>query len=228
MALTRELLKELGLDEANIEKAMAAHGQALDKVQKGGQTDEQVQAAITKALEDQQTKFNTELQGVKTQLATATQGKAELEKILAEAPDLDEKVRLAVEEANNAHAETMKQEKKAFELQVKAMQRDSETVDFLRGLKDSQGNPRVFVTPETELIFRQKLNEALQVKENEGKNRADLFTTLTLGTDGRERTDIFSVATPAPNGAAGGHGGNPPTGDQPATMGDALRNQYGG
>ena len=215
MSLTRELVEKAVKGEASVEEVMAAHGQALTAATKGGKTDEQVQAAITAALADQKTKHDVEMQGVKTQLSTAVQGKADLQKIIDEAPDLDEKVRLAVEEANTTHAATLKEEKKNYELQVKAFQRDSETVDFLRGLKDAQGNPRVFVTPETELIFRQKLNEALQAQGNEGKNRADLFNTLTLGADGKERTDIYAGATQqGGGGAAGGHGGKPPTGTE--------------
>jgi len=87
------------------------------------------------------------------------------------------------------------------------MQRDGETADFLRGLD------KRFVTPETEQIFRYRLNTALQDKANEGKNRTDIFAELIKGADGKERTDIFAVQQQGQQQQFGaGPGGNPPPG----------------
>ena len=54
------------------------------------------------------------------------------------------------------------------------------------------------------------LNEALEDKKNEGKNRKDLFDALILGEDGKPRKDIF-VPPENPNTLK-----IPPTGDGPA------------
>ena len=56
MALTRRMLKELGLEDESIEKIMSEHG----KVMEGMTTKAQAEENIKKALEEFQTKWETE------------------------------------------------------------------------------------------------------------------------------------------------------------------------
>lgn len=200
--MTREELKALGLTDDQVEKVMTMKGKVVEAEQakKGGKTDEDVKKAVDEALAKAQKESASAVDGLNKQIETLTKQKADLDKIIKDAPSVDDAVKKAIEEAEKAHATALADAQKAAEEQIQGLKRDSETADFLRSLG------KEFVTPETETVFRNRLNEALQDKANEGKNRADIFASLSLGADGKERTDIFKAAGGA-GGAAGAAGG---------------------
>jgi len=204
--MTREFLKGLGLDDANIEKVISEHGKSIqaEQAKKSGKTDEDVAKEIKAATDSVAANHALEIKSLTEQITTLTSQKADLDKIIKEAPNLDDAVKAAVEEAGKAHKDTLTELEKTHSKTVSDLQRDSETADFLRSLETR------FATPETETVFRQRLNEALQEKANEGKNRADLFADLIKGSDGKPRTDIFQSQTGTQQWAAGGTGTIPP------------------
>jgi len=139
---------------------------------------------------------------LKTQLTELESQKQALQKTIDEAPNVDEALKASTKELEKVHAKALKdlQEKSFAEIQL--LKRDSETVEFFKGLN------KKFVTPETELIFRQRLNEALQKPEYEGKNRAEIFGDLILSNEGQPRVDLFE--TGAIGGGTGAAGGSQP------------------
>ena len=197
--MKREFLRELGIEGETLEKIMAEHGKAKHAEHLQKQGPEAVAAYETAKLAKE---HEQAVKGLKAQLEALAAQKAELEKKVMESPDAGEAVKKAVGEADKAHKAQLAQMQKDSEARIAELKRDSETADFLRGLD------RKFATPETETVFRQRINEALQDKANEGKNRADIFAGLVKGPDGKERTDVFAQ-TQQLHGA-GGHGSAPP------------------
>lgn len=205
--MTREFLEQQGVPADRIEAILKAHGVAIqaEQAKKGsGKSEEEVQAAVNEALLKQKTGHEAAVATLNTQITTLQGQKAEVDKLLKEAPNLDEAVKEALKKQAGEHATALSEREKQSKAQIADLQRDAETVDFLRTL------PNKFVTPETETVFRQKLNDALQDTANANKNRADLFAEMIKGADGKERTDIFAQAAAPPNGAAGGGGGETP------------------
>lgn len=205
--MTRDFLKGLGIDDTAIEKIMTEHGKTVqaEQAKKGGLTEEDVTKAVNHANKD----LNVIIEGLNAQIITLTNQKSDLDKIIKEAPNLDEAIKNAVEEAGKAHKTAMAELEKEHNIKTANMQRDSETADFLHNLG------KKFITPETETIFRQRLNDALLDKANEGKNRADIFAGLIKGTDGKDRTDIFATDTPQNSFIQGLGAAGPGTGTLP-------------
>ena len=196
--MKREFLTELGLAPEAVDKVMAEHGKHMAAAVK--QSD--VEAAVATETAKLAKEHKAAVDGLKAQLETLASQKSELEKSVKDSPNVDEAVKKAVEEAEKTHKAALVQLQKDSEARIATLKRDSDTADFLRGLD------KKFATPETETIFRQRINDALQDKAFEGKNRADIFAELMKGPDGKERTDIFAQASTQT--AAGGHGSAPP------------------
>lgn len=78
-----------------------------------------------------------------------------------------------------------------FETERAEDKRISETNEFLA--------PYKFAAPELKEVFAGKVNSALKDNANEGKNRKEIFDLLTLGEDGKPRTDIFIQEDTNPN-----------------------------
>ena len=205
--MTREEVKAIlpDISDEGLTKIMTAHGKSIqaEQAKKGGKTDEDVAKAVEAATSKLAAEHKAALEGANAQISTLIGQKAELEKAIKEAPNLDEAVAKAVAEMEINHKTALKELEKSSAAELATLKRDSETADFLRSLD------KKFATPETETIFRQRLNEALQDKAYEGKNRADIFAELVKGADGKERTDVFSPTTSV-GGAVGGHGTPPP------------------
>ena len=108
----------------------------------------------------------------------------------------------------------IKENKKALEdlreqhaAETAKLAREAETKDFFFNLG------KKFVTPETQAVFETKLNKVLEEGKNEGKSRADIFKTLTLDAEGKERTDLFVIVDPHSTQAPNVTGGtSPPAG----------------
>jgi len=141
--------------------------------------------------------------GLTRQLEELTKQKEHLDKIINEAPNLDEAVKAAVAEAEKANRATLAEMEKAHNAKLTEMQRDADTAAFFHNLG------RKFVTPETESVFRQRMNDALTDRSNEGKNRNDIFTELIKGADGNERGDIFQTRADVSPFALGGNAAGP-------------------
>ena len=185
-----------------------------------------MQSAKTNAtaaeVEKVKKELETELNSLKSQVTALTGQRDELQKNISNMPNIDEAVKNASAELEKNHKKAIEELQKESANQIQTLKRDSETVDFLRGLD------KKFVTPETEAIFRQRINEALLDKANEGKNRSDIFAALIKDSEGKDRTDIFAVQQQL-SGAAGEHGKPPAdTSGIPDTIRGALQTKYGG
>ena len=197
--MSRDFLKGLGIEGETLEKIMAELGKTRHAEHS---KEKDIEAAVATETAKLAKEHKAAIDGMKAQLETLASQKAELERSVKESPDVNEAVKKAVEDAEKQHKQALAQIQKDSEAQIATLKRDSETADFLRGLE------KKFATPETETIFRQRINDALQDKAFEGKNRADIFAELMKGPDGKERTDVFAQA--ATQTAAGGHGSAPP------------------
>ena len=199
--MSRDFLKGLGIEGENLEKIMAELGRTRHAEHS---REKDIGAAVAAETAKLAKEHKATIDGLNAQLETLASQKAELEKSVKDAAGVDEAVKKAVEEAEKTHKAALVQLQKDSEAQIAMLKRDSETADFLRGLE------KKFATPETETIFRQRINDALQDKAFEGKNRADIFAELMKGPDGKERTDVFAQSQQAPF-AAGGHSNTPPS-----------------
>ena len=214
--MDRKTLEEKGLSADQIDFVMAENGKDVQKMQK--KLDEEV----AKAVQKQSDEFQKQLNDAQKQIA-------DYESQLKSVEGLDEKTKTQLEQMKKDYDEkAQKQAEEMKKLQEKAraeldqVRRESETKEFLNSLG------KKFVTPETALVFEQKINEALLDKSNEGKNRADLFKILTSDSDGNERTDIFVSETIAPPKVT--NKVQAPKGQEqtPTNLLDALKMRYGG
>jgi len=177
--MTREELKSQGLTDEQIEFVMAEYKKETQKA-----TADATEAA-TKAVEEATKPLTDQLKAVKKQVS-------EYEEKLKTVEGLDEKAQATLTQLKTEYEEKSKEQEKLFkEAQKKAteevatIRREAETKDFLNSLSTK------FITPETQQVFEKKLNDALLSKDNEGKNRADIFASLIKNDKGEDRTDIF-------------------------------------
>jgi len=220
--MKRKFLVGLGISEADADKIMEEYGKSIqaEQAKKVGKTDEEVKEEVEATKTALDAKHKISIDNLNKTIDTLTTQRDDYKKLVDEAPDLNDAVKEATKKMDADHKIALAEQKKTIERQVADLQRDSETVDFLRSLD------KKFITPETETAFRAKLNEAVQDKSNEGKSRTDIFKTLILGADGKERTDIFAQASSQPNGA--GRQMPPPIHVEAGSLSEALSNHYGG
>jgi ribosomal protein S6 len=178
--MKREDLIKLGVPEEALEKIMLMSGADIER--------EKAKAA---AIQNERDAAVADRDSLKARLEEV-QGKlkafdgADLEQERAQRKQLEKDI----EDAKKAHEAELAEFKKAQEMEVAQIKRETETREFLSAQK--------FINKETATHFEGALNSALVDKQNEGKNRKDLFDALILGEDGKPRTDIF-VPPESPN-----------------------------
>jgi ribosomal protein S6 len=171
--MKREELTKLGVPEEALDKIMNLNGADIEREKaKVLAVQNERDAAVT-----DRDKIKAQLEEVQEKLK-AFDG-VDLEQERAQRKQLEKDIA----DAKKAHETELAEFKKAQEAEVSKIKRETETKEFLSVQK--------FINKETALHYEKVLNEALEDKKNEGKNRKDLFDALILGEDGKPRKDIF-------------------------------------
>jgi len=191
--MDRHELEKKGLTKDMIDFVMAENGK-------------DVQAEQAKAKAD----IATAVKPLNEQVAELTKQNKEFQETIKSTAGVDASAKAEIERLQKEHEAKIKEIQKAHDDKFQALKREADTKEFIRGLG------KKFVTPETEKVFEDRLNAALADKAYEGKNRDDILAVLTLGADGKERTDIYAASTDTkPPAATGATGGAPEGGGKP-------------
>jgi hypothetical protein len=175
-----------------------------------GLTDEQVEAVMTehgKGVTAEQAKAKTHADALTEQINALTAQAADFEAKLTESAGVDEAAKAEIKRLSEEHERALSEFKAKHDGELRRMERENETREFLAGLS------KKFVNDMTRKHFETALNEAVSDKANEGRNRADIFAGLIKGEDGKERGDVFAETNPNPVNL-------PPTGNIPFPGGD--------
>lgn len=196
--MDRKALETQGLTSEQLEFVMAENGK-------------DVQAEQAKAKQAMAEAISKAEAPLKAQLEKLTTQNGELQKAVEGSAGIDEKAKAEMANLAKEHKKAMDELAKKHEDDLAGLRREADTKEFFQTLG------KKFVTPETQKAFETRINEALLDKSYEGKNRSDLLAILTLGEDGKERTDIYAPAgsdTTRPPAATGDT--NPPAAGAPA------------
>ena len=170
--MDRKTLESKGLTAELIEFIMSENGK--DVQAEKGKTKQAVDDAIMAATAP-----------LNNQIAELDKQNKEFQTTIQNAAGIDEKAKTEIAKIQADNKAALKKMKDEFEAETAKVKREADTKEFLSRLS------RKFVTPETARAFEARINEALIDKANEGKSRADIFAALSVGDDGKERTDIY-------------------------------------